>query len=224
MSSRIDLRYNPVMKVTRLAVLLSVVVVSAIGIEAYMAQESNSSPETSQGQVTQSAEPAKDATLSSKLSTLLSKEGVRVESSLLNLDSQAYRELRVRWQSSVSAVQDGLLKQAGPGAVTLLNSFRKEGRLPRDRALEPSSNQILMIATDAEGKLRWWKLSLDPRLIRAEVPAVTGELKGEEYYLKSIDFVVTYPDEAGITEVRLYHPHWTGKEVQLELISRLAVN
>jgi hypothetical protein len=202
------------MKVSKLFLLLSVLVVLAIGMEAYMAQEPNSSGNTSV--------PQRDANLTT-LSKLLANESVRVDSSLVNLDSLTYRELRVRWQCSASSGQDGLLRQAGSGAVSQLASVIKKGTLPRDRTLELSPNQILLIGTDASGMLRWWKLFLDPRLVRAEAPDETGALKGEEYYLKTVDFIIDFPDEAGITEVRLYHPRWTGKEFQLELLSKLPV-
>ncbi len=208
------------MKVSKLVILLSVLVVLTIGIEAYMAQEPNPSGKTS---VNRSREPQNDANLTT-LSKLLLDERVRVDSSLVNPDSNTYRQLTVRLRSSGAAFKDGLLNEAGPGIVSVLSTEKKNGQLPRDRVLELSPNQVLLIALDASGKLRWWKLYLDPRLVRAEVPDDNGQLKSEEHYLKTVDFVIDYPAEAGIREVRLYHPLWTEKEFQLELIGKLTVN
>jgi len=208
------------MKVSKPVILLSVLVVLAIGIEAYMAQEPIRSGKSS---ANRSREPQNGANLTT-LSKLLLDEGVRVDSSLVNLDSNTYRELRVRLQSSGTASEHGLLKEAGPGVVSLLAAEKKNGKLPRDRVLDLSPNQVLLIAVDASGKLRWWRLFLDPRLVRAEVPDASGQLNNQEHYLNTVDFVIDYPSEVGISEVRLYHPLWTGKEFQLELIGKLTVN
>ena len=207
------------MKVLKLLVMLVVVLVLAVGINAVVTKNPKSPQKAN---TINSPERDREAGIREKLASLLSSEGVRVDAPLTT-ESHAYRELRVRWQSSTSAGSNELLKQSGPGNITLFAAARKEGILPRDRSLELSPNQILMIAVDGKSALRWWKLMLDPRLIRSETTASTGELKGEDHYLAAVDFIINYPDDPEIKEVRLYHPRWTGKDFQLELLSTLPI-
>lgn len=171
-------------------------------------------------------EPDKASRIRNTLAALLADAGVNVGTLLPTLEGNSYNEIRVRWQSSATARQNDpsdLLKEPASGRVTLLASALKDGRLPRARSLELSTNQILALALDERGNLLWWKLLLDPRLVRAEVPTSTGETSSEEYHLAKVDFTIAYPNDPAIREMRLYHPQWTGKEFRLELISSLAV-
>ena len=172
------------------------------------------------------AEPDKEATIRNNLADLLTEMGVHVDKTLPSSDAQTHNEIRVRWQSS------GTLKQANaanleqrpvPGIVTLVASTKRDGILPRERSVELSTNQIMVIALDKNSGLRWWRLLLDPRLVRSEAPGATGDIRGENYYLARVDFFVEYPDDSGIKELRFYHPFWTGKDFRLEALSTLPV-
>jgi hypothetical protein len=213
------------MKVGRLLVPLFLVLALAvaINIEAYVEQQPKSpgADSTNRARV---AEPDKEARIRNALAELLADSGVHVTATLPVADGQTYKELRVRWQSSrkqVWPLDDDLKHGAGPGAFTAIASARKSGRLPRDRSFELSTNQILVIAVNENAELRWWRLLLDPRLVRAETPSATGETRGEEYYLTNVDFMIAYPDDLGIRELRVYHPRWTGKTFQLKVLSTL---
>ena len=216
------------MKVGKVLVMLLPLVLAfavAINIEAYVARrpQSPGADSTNRARV---AEPDKEARIRNALAELLIDSGVHVGAALPVADGQTYRELRVRWQSSMKqvwALDDNLQHGAGPGAFTAQTSARKSGRLPRDRSFELSTNQILIIAVNKNAELRWWRLLLDPRLVRAETSVATGETRGEELYLTNVDFMIAYPDDPGITELRVYHPRWTAKNFQLELISTLPV-
>ena len=208
------------MKAGRFIVPLCVVLALAVAIDAYVSQDPGSPIDHLS--MNQPTEADKETNIRRTLTTLLTGTGVHV-GTLPAVDNHTYRELRVRWQSSAAIVENQLLKQPATGIVTLLAAEKKQGTLPRDRSLELSTNQILAIAVDEKGNLRWWKLLLDPRLVRAEVPVTSGEMRGEEYYLANVDFIIDYPDDPGIRELRLYHPHWTGKDFQLVLLSTLLV-
>lgn len=215
------------MKLGRLAWLLVAVIALAAAIEAYVAQTPRSSkPGSTDRRAESYPEPDKASSIRNTLAVLLTGVGVSVGPSLPTWDTHRYKEIRVRWQSltpTVSNDSSNLLKGPISGNVTLLASALKEGTLPRDRSLELSTNQILAIALDGKGNLFWWKLLLDPRLVRAERPSATGEMSGEEYYLTSVDFTIACADDPAIKEIRLYHPQWTGKDFRLELIGSLPV-
>src|SRR6266480_118630 len=214
------------MRVAKFLVPLLVIALAVV-IDAYVAQIPNSlaanKDSISQARV---AEPDKEIRIRNKLAELLSGAGVHVGKAVPIRDGDTYKELRVRWQSSGTSAQTGsanLLQIPTSGVLTPLASKNKNGALPRERSFELSTNQILIIGVDRNAELRWWRLLLDPRLVRSETPAPTGEISGEEYYLRSIDFIINYPDDPEIRELRVYHPLWTGKNFQLELISTLAV-
>jgi hypothetical protein len=184
-------------------------------------QDAGNNP-TSQARI---LEPDKETAIRKTLGDLLAGVGVRVENTVPASDAHTHKEIQIRWQSSGVPRKAGasLESWAGPGAVTLLGLTKRDGILPRERSVELSTNQILVAALDASGGLRWWRLLLDPRLIRAESAGPKGDLRGVDYYLPTVDFTVAYPDDPGIKELRFYHPSWTGKEFQLELISNLPV-
>lgn len=173
--------------------------------------------------VTQSREPEKESAIRNSLALLLTNSGVRVELSLPENSGQTYKALQVRWQSNAVAGPNNLLKQPSLGSFAILAADKKAGALPRERSLDLSPNQLLAIGVDSKGNLRSWKLMLDPRLVRAETPNANGELKGEELYLADVEFWIAVPDDPSLKEVRLYQPHWTGKDFQLELVGTLTV-
>jgi len=214
------------MRVAKFVIPLLIVIALAVVINAYVAQIPNS-PATNKNSISQahSAEPDKDIRIRNKLAELLSGAGVHVGKALPVPDNDTYKELRVHWQSSGVPTQTSsanLLRSSTSGVLTALTSKNKNGALPRDRSFELSTNQILVVGLDRNAELRWWRLLLDPRLVRSETPAATGELSGEEYYLTNVDFVINYPDDPEIRELRLYRPLWSGKNFQLELVSTLA--
>jgi hypothetical protein len=203
------------MKPGRFVVPLLLVLVLAMAISAYVTQNPGSA---SRSTVNSSSAGDNETRIRNKLAELLGDK-VRVGTTLPAADSQTYREVRVRWQSSAAQAQDNLLRESAPGNLAAINLTSRQGRVTRDRALELSPNQILVVGVDADSNLRWWKLMLDPRLVRAETSTPGAGMTSQEYYLATVEFTVPFPDDPLIKELRLYHPQWTGKEFQLELIS-----
>jgi hypothetical protein len=58
----------------------------------------------------------------------------------------------------------------------------------------------------------------DPRLLRAEWPDPTGVVQGVKLHRANADFFVPVPDDSAITELRVYHPRWTGTAFDLDLV------
>jgi len=88
---------------------------------------------------------------------------------------------------------------------------------PRQRSPEPSPDQLLIVAFDAEGQEKDRTFIQDPCVVRAEELAPSGELKGETLYRLEVEFLVCLSDDPTITELRFYHPRWTGAEFTFDL-------
>jgi hypothetical protein len=171
-------------------------------------------------------EPDKEARIRNTLAGLLAGVGVEAATTLPSADTQTHKQIRVRWQSSValnSQDPNKLEQRPSPGVVSLVNSTSRDGVVPRERSLELSTNQILVVALDENRGLRWWKLLLDPRVVRSETVAASGEIHGEDLYRPRVEFIVECPDDRGIRELRFYHPSWTGRDFRLESLGALPV-
>ncbi|MDE2180604.1 MAG: hypothetical protein KGJ40_07135 [candidate division NC10 bacterium] len=134
--------------------------------------------------------------------------------------AQAVREVRVRWDAYIGAPAP----QVAPGTeqpsnlFTLLERRRVPGLLPRQRNLELSSEQIVVVTVDAQGLEIGRQLIPDSRVLRSEGPGPTGELSGVVLHYAKIELLITLPDDPAIAELRLYHPRWTGTAFVLDLL------
>ena len=168
------------------------------------------------------------ATLSERVRSLLAAAGVEVgtvASAQADVTARTHRVLRISWEADKAALPKPTAVQYrnAPGRVSLSGAAtRREGGLPKQRSAELSPTQVVVVALDAEGRMRWCGLVADPRLLRAEVPGDNGELTGQVLYKESAEFVLQYPDDDAVTEVRLYHPDWDGQKFLLELVGAVA--
>jgi len=157
------------------------------------------------------------------LEELIRNVDVRVEDLSLPSQTQSPQDIRVRWQGEASTSPTGAAERAiqPRGSFVALGRQAASGSLPRQRAPELSPDQILVLAIDAEKQLKGWALIPDPRILRAEFPDASGELRGQVIYQPNVEFVVAIPDDPAISELRFYHPRWTGKEFELDLIGAI---
>jgi hypothetical protein len=165
--------------------------------------------------------------LSERVRGLLAASGVEVGAADTTpaVPARSHREVRVLWEADKAALPKASAAQYvnAPGRVALSQAaVRREGALPKQRSAELSPTQVVVVALDAEGRMRWCGLVADPRLLRAEVPGPDGELTGQVIYRESAEFVVGYPDDESIKEIRLYHPAWDGQKFSLELVGAVA--
>lgn len=168
---------------------------------------------------TQAATSVGEAMNRDRLTVLLSAVGVSVKESVLPGRVQTFQEMQIRWDASGAAPAQGVAvtEQEPFGRVlTVIERRKRTQTLQRQRSLELSTNQVLVVAVNEEQQLRWRSLIPDPRIIRAEFPDAQGALSGQVLYRSRAEFVVAFPDDPTITELRLYHPHWTGSEFTLE--------
>jgi hypothetical protein len=157
-----------------------------------------------------------------QLQKLMSKVGVDVPEINVRTDQpHTYRELKIRWADSAKSTSElrpanNAEEQTPAPTVSIIEDKKRTGTLPRHRSLELSPTHIFIAAVDGTNKLRWWSMILDPRVVRVETPTPTGELRGEVYYSGNVNFVVAFPDDPEIAQLRFYHPVWNGTEFDLK--------
>ena len=90
---------------------------------------------------------------------------------------------------------------------------------------ELTSRHIIIIARNKQGEEINPSVLLDPRLIRAEIFSPESEqiVATDQNHDENVDFIVDFPDDAGIDKIQFYHPRWTGTVFTLELIGETQV-
>jgi len=169
------------------------------------------------------AEPERQAKMAKAVGDLLAAFGIQAGKSISVLDTLGHKEVRVRWQSSASRKANAISEQGRAGSISFGEMVEHEDFLPQHRSFELSTSQMLVIALDATGEMRWFNLFPDPRLIRSESTTPTGEMKSEEFYTDSLEFSIAYPNDATIKELRLYKPAWTGSAYRLDFLAAVEV-
>lgn len=167
---------------------------------------------------------AREARVKTQLETLLSPVGIRIGEMISPAPADTVREVRIQWEAYPGAplvVAPGQ-QPSGP-TFTVSDQRIIKGGLTRQRSLEMSSTQMLVVAVNAIGQLKAWTLITDPRLLRVETPTAANELKGQVLHHSTPDFLVAIPNDPEIVELRFYHPEWTGKEFVLELLGSSAL-
>ena len=166
-----------------------------------------------------------------RLKKLLSKVGVDVGGiSARGNQPQDFREVTISWTDSTSALSTSQARpsvsaseQKKPPVVGLVGDKKRSGTLPRQRSLQLSPTQHFIAAVNETNQLRWWSIISDPRVVRAEFQASTGELRSEDYYQSNFTLTVAFPDDSKITNLRFYKPVWTGSDFDLKLLAVVPV-
>ena len=173
----------------------------------------------------------REAAQEERLKKLLSKVGVDVGGiSARSNQPQAYREVIIRWNDSTTASSTAQVRpsvsapeQKTSPVVALVEDKKRSGTLPRQRSLQLSPTQVFIAAVSETNQLRWWSIISDPRVVRAEFQASTGELRSEDYYQSNFTLTVAFPDDPKITNLRFYKPIWTGADFELKLLAVVPV-
>jgi hypothetical protein len=209
------------------AFLLVAVLMAAIN--TYFAQGDKKRPAVASSASSNAApctEPERAQMIDEQLKSLLAPFGVNVREIGPASQTSNHQELEVRLKATDNPPESNLngaaQSQQQSSTLTVMARSNRAGSLPRQRSLELSEQQILVVAVGADNQLRWWTLIADPRLRRAEIAAPNGELSGQTIMLGETDFTVSYPADLEITELRFFHPHWTGTKFTLESIGSTA--
>ena len=122
-----------------------------------------------------------------------------------------------------------------PEPEVVLDTPEQPDNMPAHRKTWPSmrnkrfpeltSRHIIIIARNKQGEEINPSVLLDPRLIRAKIVAPeSGQIVNtDQIRHENADFIVDFPDDAGIDKIQFYHPRWTGSVFTLELIGETQV-
>ena len=162
-------------------------------------------------------EKEKEQNSQSKLGVVLSTAGLRLGTALTTDNSGSYREVRLSWESFQKANSAEFVKEqegASAGVLRQLSSVARSGALPRERSFELAPDHLLVVAVDENEAVRWWRLMIDPRLLRAEVGNPT-QMQSQNFYLANVDFIVGCPDDPQLRQLRFFNPIWNGESFHL---------
>jgi hypothetical protein len=140
------------------------------------------------------------------------------------VSNQAVPELHVRWVAAVSANGEPV----PAAAMTPVNSFEVVGRsdirgpFQRERDPQLAEHELVIVATDANGRETSWQKQRDPRLLRAELPGPTGELSGELLYRPEVELLVVVPDSATMA-LHVYETYSDGGQFLLRSLGLIQV-
>jgi hypothetical protein len=211
--------YKFLLKTYVVLILATVSVVVWLGFLS----SSNSAEETS-AQVQPKQTETKEAMNAKKLDDLFVNADVRLdEAAILPAQIERSQTIIARLQSSDNLDSNEFSEQMAESAEVSLVQLKKEsGALSRQRVLELSQNQIMVVAINAQKQVLWWNLQPDPRVFRAETSDDAGNLSGKTLYRNDSEILFSIPADAAINEVRFYHPVWDGtSSYSLQQIGRL---
>ena len=205
--------------------LISALLVLLIVVTTYLAQTVRKDASQNQNNLVVKEKGNEDR-VRNNVSSLLARAGLNLGSPLAHADAQTHRQLRIHWRSFGKSDSSGLLKteQLASGAtLTRTASTVRSGAIPRERSFELSTDRILIAAVDETDAVRWWRLIVDPRLVRAEVGS-TSDKQSQDFYLPDVELAVECPDDQDLKQLRFYRPTWNGQEFQLELIGAVSLD
>jgi hypothetical protein len=132
------------------------------------------------------------------------------------------RELRIQW-TTAQPPPPGVQATSPLNTFTVLQQTRTTAGLRRERQPEVSANHLVVVVQDAAGRELDWRLVLNPRLVRAEVPGPDGQLTGRVIEQSSTELLVAIPDITGADRLQIYRPVWTGKDYNLEPLAQVVI-
>ena len=95
--------------------------------------------------------------------------------------------------------------------------------VPQQRALELADDRLLVLAVDSAGRIRFWSVMANPRIIRAEFPDASGRLSGRVIEQPDAELLVDVPADPAIQEVRVYVPQRRESSWELNLAGSVAL-
>ena len=142
---------------------------------------------------------------------MLERAGQRV--AIASERGQGSREFDLHWQSPVAVTQQGGAARTGGVAqaavanrLQVLRQRRRSDDVPRQRSEEIGPGQLLVVALDRQGTVRFTRIMNDPRVVIGEVADETGRLQRTDVPLADVDIEVAVPASVDVGEFRIYQP------------------
>jgi hypothetical protein len=168
----------------------------------------------------------RDARMAQELRRLLSPFGIQVGTTK-SVASGRWRQLRIAWNrpgpAAVTAAERPFAR-----ALSVVGERGVSVAPARRRSFELSAGQILVVGIDGSRQLRWWNILRDPRRVRAEVvdeaghwvrPAASEGLVSGEGLRALATLSVETPEDAALSELRVYEPQSTGVALELKAVA-----
>jgi hypothetical protein len=117
----------------------------------------------------------------------------------------AATELTIRWLVTPSVSGD----PAAPGDIRPINEFEVirrravDHQLVRERDPQLSVDDLVLVGLDASGREISWQKVKDPRLVRAEFPGASDELRGGVLHRPLTEIVARLPDGMAAVALRI---------------------
>jgi len=130
-------------------------------------------------------------------------------------------EMTIRWNVTAAAANTDPqpVDVAGPPRNDFEVTTRRlvAGAPVRQRDPQLSEDDLVIVAVSPLGTELGWQVVKDPSFVRAETSTPAGELQHQTLRRPEASFIVTLPEQgAGITELRLLKPRWTGTAFVLD--------
>ena len=205
---------------------LAVVIFLLLGILVWYGFDNRGTSSSSHAQNAPKPIKNEDAMNINQLNALLESDGISfLDAALLPMNVEKSQTFLVRIKSESNSMSSGFSAQmTAKTDFSLLETKRNSGALARQRVMEFSPTQILIVAINDKNQVLWWSLQPDPRLFRAETSDDAGRLSGKTLYRNDAEMLVSLPTDETITEARFYHPAWNGKNAyNLEQIGSLTL-
>jgi hypothetical protein len=94
----------------------------------------------------------------------------------------------------------------------------------RQRDPQLSEDDLVIVAVSSQGADLGWQVIKDPSFVRAETATDAGDLQHQTLRRPEASFIVTLPEQgAGISELRLLKPRWTGTAFALDPIGSVTL-
>ena len=165
---------------------------------------------------------------SKAMKTRLATAGLNVTSQCpANIDGDKVLSLQVRWNAYQSArpmIQPELDKVPTGGGFTITSAKEQAGTVTLPKSSELSADQVVVVAIDKQQRMCGWNVVADPRTVRAEHGDDDGNIKGNLFHRTKAYILVDLQGSPAVTQLRFYHPRWTGTEFVLDPLGAAQVN
>jgi len=130
-------------------------------------------------------------------------------------------EMTIQWNVTAAAANADPqpVDVAGPPRNDFQVTARRlvAGAPVRQRDPQLSDDDLVIVAVSPQGTDLGWQVIKDPSFVRAETSTPAGELQHQTLRRPEASFIVTLPEQgAGISELRLLKPRWTGTAFVLD--------
>lgn len=174
------------------------------------------------------AQGAQETRGTKAMKTRLATAGLNVASQCTaNPGGNAVLSLQVRWNAYQSArpmIQPELDKVPTGGGFTITEIKEQPGTITLPKSSELSNDQVVVVAIDKQQRMCGWNVVADPRTVRAEHGDAEGNIKGNLFHRATAYLLVDLQDSPSVTQLRFYHPRWTGAEFALDPLGAAQVN